>query len=141
MTEIKIIIEASALAEAINHLADALKVNPISTLQADTPKEADAANLVHPTEPLMTTASETPTAEPVVETQQTITEPVSTPESTIKHYTFDDIKNAGQVLLSAGKMNELTALLGKNGVQSITQLKPEQYDVVALGLKELGASI
>ena len=53
--------------------------------------------------------------------------------------TFDAIIAAGSQLLEQGKMPQLTELLKGFGVQAITQLKPEQYPVVAEGLKNLGA--
>ena len=68
---------------------------------------------------------------PVVPVQTAPATPVS----------FDQLVAAGSQLLNVGRMNDLLALLGQFGVQAITQLKPEQYNDVAVALRGLGANI
>lgn len=56
-------------------------------------------------------------------------------------YTLDQIAKAGASLVDAGKMEPLLALLGRYGVQAVTQLAPEQYGAFATELRALGAQI
>ena len=56
-------------------------------------------------------------------------------------YTLDQISRAGASLVDAGKMQQLLELLGRYGVQAVTQLKPEQYGAFATELRGLGAQI
>lgn len=56
-------------------------------------------------------------------------------------YTLDALARAGAALAQAGKMNEALAVLAKYGVQSVNQLKPEQYGAFAVELRALGAQI
>ena len=56
-------------------------------------------------------------------------------------YTLDALARAGAALAQAGKMNEAVAALEKYGVQSVNQLKPEQYGAFAAELRALGAQI
>lgn len=56
-------------------------------------------------------------------------------------YTLDVLARAGAALAQAGKMQEALALLAKYGVQTVNQLKPEQYGAFATELRALGAQI
>ena len=56
-------------------------------------------------------------------------------------YTLDQTSRAGASLVDAGKMQQLLELLGRYGVQAVTQLKPEQYGAFATELRGLGAQI
>lgn len=56
-------------------------------------------------------------------------------------YTLDALARAGAALAQAGKMNEALALLARYGVQTVNQLKPEQYGAFATELRALGAQI
>lgn len=56
-------------------------------------------------------------------------------------YTLDALARAGAALAQAGKMQEALALLAKYGVQTVNQLKPEQYGAFATELRALGAQI
>lgn len=56
-------------------------------------------------------------------------------------YTLDALARAGAALAQAGKMQEALALLAKYGVQTVNQLKPEQYGSFATELRALGAQI
>lgn len=63
------------------------------------------------------------------------------PVATVQAYTLDQISRAGASLVDAGKMEQLLALLGRYGVQAVTQLQPEQYGAFATDLRGLGAQI
>ena len=75
--------------------------------------------------------------------------PVAAPEPTVPTavptaaptYTLDALARAGAALAQAGKMQEALALLAKYGVQTVNQLKPEQYGAFATELRTLGAQI
>lgn len=56
-------------------------------------------------------------------------------------YTLDALARAGAALAQSGKMQEAIAVLTKYGVQTVNQLKPEQYGAVAAELRALGAQI
>ena len=56
-------------------------------------------------------------------------------------YTLDQLARAGAALAQAGKMNEALALLAKYGIQTVSQLKPEQYGAFATELRALGAQV
>lgn len=56
-------------------------------------------------------------------------------------YTIDMLARAGAALTQAGKTQEALALLAKYGVQTVNQLKPEQYGAFATELRALGAQI
>ena len=122
MLEMKIKIEvADALISAIDKLASALN---ITAIPAQTPAPAAPAN---PTAaPAPVTA---PTPAPVV------------PVTAAPTYTLDQIATAGAALVNAGKMEQLLALLGKYGIQAITQLKAEQFGQFVTELRGLGAQI
>lgn len=90
-------------------------------------------------EPEAPRAATTPTEpEKPAETPQSAPEPLGEPTPTI-----DQIAAAGARLLDddADKMTALLDLLGKYGVQAITQLKPEQLAGFAAGLRALGAEV
>lgn len=56
-------------------------------------------------------------------------------------YTLDALARAGATLAQSGKMQEALALLAKYGVQTVNQLKPEQYGAFATELRALGAQV
>lgn len=58
-----------------------------------------------------------------------------------KALTLNDIATAGAGLVDQGKMQQIIELLGKYGVQAITQLQPTQFDAFAGELRALGAAI
>lgn len=139
MIEAKITVDAPKLAEAINNLAKAITsdANATTYLAAVSknviaPKFAEAKDTaVAPAE-----VAPTPTTTPVQVAEATpeITQPIKT-------YTLDDLSRAGAELIDQGKMPQLIDLLKKNGVQAITQLKPDQYAAVATELIALGAKL
>lgn len=56
-------------------------------------------------------------------------------------YTLDALARAGATLAQSGKMQEALALLAKYGVQTVNQLRPEQYGAFATELRALGAQV
>ena len=158
-------IEAPELAGAINNLADAMKARvelmgqPVSmaplprTEDAQQPAPAPvtapvAAPVQQPVAPAPAiTAPAAAPVQPQPVTPTTAPAPVTAPApaptvaapTPAPAVTFEAITAAGGQLLEQGKMAELMELLKGFGVQAITQLKPEQYPVVAEGLKNLGA--
>ena len=160
-------IEAPELAGAINNLADAMKARvelmgqPVSMAplprtedaqqpapapvtapvaapvqQPVTPAPVVTAPAAAPVQPQPVTPTTAPAPAPVTAPAPAPTVAAPTPAPAV---TFDAIIAAGSQLLEQGKMPQLTELLKGFGVQAITQLKPEQYPVVAEGLKNLGA--
>lgn len=108
---------------------------------AKTPESAQAAAV----------AQETPQPERVTpEPEKPAEAPQDAPEPGAPQYgdpaaapTIDQIAAAGAKLLDedANKMSALLDLLGKYGVQAITQLKPEQLAGFAADLRALGAGV
>lgn len=70
--------------------------------------------------------------------QQPVQQTVQTQQIT---YTLDDLSKAAVTLMDLGKQQELLNLLAQFGVQSMPELKPEQYGAFALALREKGANI
>lgn len=149
MFEAKITIDAPELAASINNLAKAImsNANSITYLTGVTKNEIAPRFVgmnkatVQPTsynEPAE--VAQTPTA-PVAEAAKA-TQPEATVQAQpVKTYTLDDLSRAGAELIDNGKMPQLIEILQKNGVQAITQLKPEQYGAVATELIALGAKL
>lgn len=105
---------------------------------------------VNPTPgPAPTTAAPSPSPTPVTNAPTagpTSAAPGNTPAPAVPvtgapAYTLDQISRAGASLVDAGKMQQLLELLGRYGVQAVTQLKPEQYGAFATELRALGAQI
>lgn len=143
-------VEAPALVDAINNLANALTGGIVVPANAKTPEPKAApapgpAPVENPTPapvaPPVTDASSvnapTPAATPTA--PEAVAAP--SPAAATKAVSFDEIVSAGSQLLDAGRMNDLLGLLKGFGVQAITQLKPEQYNDVAVALRGLGAKI
>lgn len=169
MFEVKVTVEIPGLPEAINSLASAIcagatvttptLVNPAEVKQpidfaaahpypgaqapAANPSLAPAAPAPVPTPaaapaaPVMATAAPAPAVSPSNPVAPVA--PVAAPAPAPTAYTMDDLGRAGATLIDAGKMPQLIALLGKFGVQAVTQLKPEQFAAFADELKALGA--
>lgn len=163
MMEMKITVEAPDLAASILKLAEAIASGPdpallipdeplpVSAYPA-TPAAAPVAP-VAPVSPAPVTPTQTPAptatppvAAPAPTAGQTSAAPGNTPAPTVPvtgapTYTLDQISRAGASLVDAGKMQQLLELLGRYGVQAVTQLKPEQYGAFATELRALGAQI
>lgn len=164
MIEVKVTVEIPGLPEAINSLASAIcagatvttpaPVNPAEVKQpidfaaaypypgtqtpAANPSLAPAAPAPVPTPaaapaaPVMATAAPAPAVSP-----SNPVAPVATPAPAA--ITVEDLGRAGAGLIDAGKMPQLMGLLGKYGVQAITQLQPGQISSFAAEMQALGA--
>ena len=168
MMEMKITVEAPDLAASILKLAEAIASGPdpallipdeplpVSAYPA-TPAAAPVAPVAAPVSPAPvnptpgpapTTAAPVaaPSPAPAPTAGQTSAAPGNTPAPAVPvtgapAYTLDQISRAGASLVDAGKMQQLLELLGRYGVQAVTQLKPEQYGAFATELRALGAQI
>lgn len=149
MLEIKI--TASEIAEALNNLAKAFGALPTGVILTDDAKQAEpmtAELTVNPTVPVSApqTVAVAPNAQNVSCPTDGVTAPVqSAPVQTVPtsapQYTLEMLAKAGTALIDAGKMNELSALLAKYGVEALTSLNPAQYGVFANELRGMGAAI
>lgn len=147
MMEMKITVEAPDLAASILKLAEAIASGPDpSILTPDEPLPVAS----YPTAPAPAPAPAAPVAAPnpapAPTAGQTSAAPGNTPAPTVPvagapTYTLDQISRAGASLVDAGKMQQLLELLGRYGVQAVTQLQPEQYGTFATELRALGAQI
>lgn len=63
------------------------------------------------------------------------------PVAAAPSYSMEQIATAGAALVDAGKRDQLLELLGRFGVQAVTQLQPAQFGVFAAELRALGAQI
>ena len=125
MLEMKITITAADLAAAINSLAAALEKSTPHTVcnqHGNDNKHIDNVGTVN------IGAAPTQQAAPAV--------PTAAPQ-----YTLEMIATAGSALIDAGKLDQLMALLGKYGVDSLANLAPENYGAIAQELRALGARI
>ena len=158
MNEIKMTIEIPGLPEALNALAEAIGKQPeivchqhggnnhhidnAGVVNVDFPVAlaAPAVNPTTPVQPAPTTGTVVPTpVQPTAPTTAAPTAPVALGES----YTLEALSRAGAALIDtdAGKMPQLLALLGKYGVQAMTQLPKEAYSAFGADLKALGAQL
>lgn len=143
MLEMKIKIEvADALISAIDKLASALNITAIPT---QAPASANPTAAPAPVQAASTSPIADPTpAQPPVQMNAAMTAPAPAPVVPVTAaptYTLDQIATAGAALVNAGKMEQLLALLGKYGIQAITQLKAEQFGPFVTELRGLGAQI
>ena len=72
-----------------------------------------------------------------------MTPPAPLPPTTAQTYTLEQLNRAGADLVTTKPdlMGPLGAFIASLGVQSLAQLKPEMYGVVAQRLRELGATV
>lgn len=150
--EINVTVTIPGLPEALNNLAAAISgksapaVAAAPVAQATRPEVAPTAN---PTTPAVA-----PVAAPAVTTPpvNNATAPVNTapsaptvaaPSNPVANYTIEQLSIAGAALCEQGKMPQLIALLGKYGVQAVTQLStaPDVINGFAAELKALGAAL
>lgn len=134
-----------------------LPVASYPTAPAQAPAQAPAPAPAAPVSSAPVTPTQTPTPAPAAPVAapspapaptagQTSAAPGNTPAPTVPvagapTYTLDQISRAGASLVDAGKMQQLLELLGRYGVQAVTQLQPEQYGAFATELRALGAQI
>ena len=155
--EITVTVNAPELAGAITKLAlaiegAALNKNGEVTIPAGTtatvqsveqvvqPTTAAAPQQTAPQPQAQTIPMPQPTA-PVPQPQAPTTAQQTTAQPQQKALTLNDIATAGAGLVDQGKMQQVIELLGKYGVQAITQLQPTQFDAFAVELRALGAAI
>ena len=119
--------------------APAAPVSPAPVTPTQTPTPAPAAPVAAPS-PSPTPVTNAPTAGPTSAVPGNTPAP-AVPVTGAPAYTLDQISRAGASLVDAGKMQQLLELLGRYGVQAVTQLKPEQYGAFATELRALGAQI
>lgn len=151
MNEIKITLSIPGLPEAINNLADAIRGNGVSVPTGSAPKAVEAtqpvavANADVPQAPVNPTpAAQQNTAAVTPATAVTPSAPIApAPSEAAVNYTIEQLSVAGAALCEQGKMAQLIALLGKYGVQAVTQLKPtpDVLNPFAAELKALGANL
>lgn len=135
MLEINITITAAGLEAAINNLATAIGGNAAANKAETAAMTTDQTTPTAPSIPVVPTMPAPPAVQHSVPVNP-MPIPTSAPQ-----YTFDMISTAGSALIDAGKMDQLVMLLGKFGVQSLTDLNPESYGAVANELRALGAKI
>jgi len=114
-------------------------VSPAPVNPTPGPAPTTAAPVVAPS-PSPTPVTNAPTAGPTSAAPGNTPAP-AVPVTGAPAYTLDQISRAGASLVDAGKMQQLLELLGRYGVQAVTQLKPEQYGAFATELRALGAQI
>ena len=126
--EIKVTIEATAIAEAINNLAVAIaRKSTINQAVENVPTNTQIKM------PDSTNESST-----VVDNSPTTT---AVPLAAAPKFTIEQIMAAGATLMDAGKVNELIDLLHSFGVQAVMDLKPEQLGAFATKMRKMGAKI
>ena len=117
--------------------AEIAPVMPTAPVVSTTPAVVPVAN---PTVP--TSAPQSVPTVPTVPTAPTPVDEVPTAVPTAApQYTLDMIAKAGAMLIDAGKIAEVSALLGKYGVDALVSLDPSMYGAVATDLRALGAQI
>ena len=148
MFEAKLTIEALGLTNAINRLADALsyRKETVPAVQANPAPAVSSAPVVNAPSPAFTVQQ--PAAIPTVQqpAPPVPAAPMNYPAPAVPlasppQYTVDQIMAAGGALMDAGKIQELSNLLHSFGVQTVTDLKPEQLGAFATAMRELGAKI
>ena len=117
----------------------AAPVSPAPVNPTPGPAPTTAAPVAAPS-PSPTPVTNAPTAGPTSAAPGNTPAP-AVPVAGAPTYTLDQISRAGASLVDAGKMQQLLELLGRYGVQAVTQLKPEQYGAFATALRGLGAQI
>ncbi len=148
MFEIKMTIEIPGLPEALNALAGAIGKQPefVCHQHGGNNHHIDNAGVVNvdfPAAPAPVAAPTTGTVAPtpVQPTAPTTAAPTAPVAAPAESYTVEELSRAGAALIDAGKMPQLLALLGKFGVQAVTQLPKEAYSAFGAELKALGAQL
>lgn len=146
MNEIKITLSIPGLPEAINNLAEAIK-GYVNTIPAPVPAEpAKCVGEVATQPDPKADVPQAPVTPVSVEPQNTTPSAPATPVAPTApavNYTIDQLSVAGAALCEQGKMAQLISLLGKYGVQAVTQLKPtpDVLNQFAAEMKALGANL
>ena len=112
-------------------------IMPPANVPAAQPTLPEATTPTVPTNP-----APLPHSAPTTPPTMTMTSPSNIPpQAPAPTYTPDQLAKAGAALAQAGKMVDALALLARYGVQSVNQLKPEQYGAFATELRALGAQV
>lgn len=126
-------------AEKTQHSDSGLTVSaPVADVAVPPASVAPVASPAQPMEQAVAPVAPVPTAPQNVENSVPVSSAVPTGQVT---YTLDELARAAMVLMDAGRQNELLALLGKFGVDSLPNLPQQQYGVFATALREMGARI
>lgn len=146
MNEMKLKIEAPELVTAIEKLAAILPVGQILTDVSPITPPAPQPPVTAPVAPAAPVTSVPVSDKPMVPVEPSVPmDPAAPPTPVVPvaavTYTLDQLSKAGASLVDAGKMEQLLALLGRYGIQAITQLQPDQYGAFATELRALGAQI
>lgn len=118
-----------------------------ASLPAETPTNPTVPPVAMPATGTATPAPAPTSAPPAAPVAPLSAAPVSNapapmvPVASAPAYTLDQISRAGAALVDAGKMPQLITLLGKYGVQAVTQIPPERYGDFATELRGLGARL
>lgn len=159
MLEIRI--TSPELSEAINNLAKALTgglcgchqsgennahIENSGTVNVSVPTQETPTVPTVPVAPAVPVANPTtPATAPQTVPTAPSTPPVNSPSPSVPtaapQYTLEMIAKAGTALVDAGKLGEVSALLGKFGVDVLTALDPSMYGAFATELRALGAQI
>lgn len=131
--DITVTVNAPEIVGAITKLALAIE-GAILNKNSEATIPAGATTTVQSTEQIVPSHP----AAPVVPQKKA---PAPQPPAQQKALTLNDIATAGAGLVDQGKMQQVIELLGKYGVQAITQLQPTQFDAFAGELRALGAAI
>ena len=105
------------------------------------PPAPAAPTLAAATPPPVATVSVFQTAAAPPAANAPVFQTAATPPAAAPTYTLDQLARAGATLAQSGKMEQALALLAKYGVQTVNQLKPEQYGAFATELRALGAQV
>ena len=116
--------------QSVEQVVQPTTVTPVAPQQtAPAPQpQAQTIPMPQPTAPVPQPQAPTPAQQTTAQPQQ-------------KALTLNDIATAGAGLVDQGKMQQVIELLGKYGVQAITQLQPTQFDAFAGELRALGAAL
>lgn len=143
--EVNVKIEAPDLSAAILKLAEAITPKTVAApVEQLAPPTAPAPITPAPTTPAPApgpTAAPVPTAGPSAATVPGNAPAPVVPVAAAPSYSMEQIATAGAALVDAGKRDQLLELLGRFGVQAVTQLQPAQFGVFAAELRALGAQI
>lgn len=145
MLEMKITITAPDLSEAINNLARAIGLavtNPVGMTIGVVPTNTTCAAAEENTPPAEVYTPPAPTV-PVsgASSSAAAISPAPIVPTAAPQYTLEMIANAGTALIDAGKLDEVSALLAKHGVDVLTALDPACYGSFVAELRALGAAI
>ena len=155
-------INGNTPAELYSNMETMLNNRPGVPVQQNQPDPFSAPSNVNPTQPVVPAATQQPpiaspdaqaaVSVPTAPVQENTT-PAPAPTAPATHqtpgvpvaaaptYTLEQLAKAGASLVQAGKMEQALALLARYGVQTVNQLKPEQYGAFATELRAIGAQL